>query len=188
MIFVKICDISEIYSLWYLLKLLWYCEICTGCDICDTYIFVLCVWVGEKYLPKRSLFRAKKKKKIKKSLSEVGIPGESTLGFFFAQVCFGGGCKPRQRLFLFFSSFFPKCIFLPKYALSGVANPGWSKKEEEKYYWLCLMLATPDKATTTTKLLSQVFGVGYMNQKRITPDRAHRSAFSTYSYREIGLH
>ena len=24
--------------------------------------------------------------------------------------------------------------------------------------------------------LSQVFGVGYMNQKRITPDRAHGSA------------
>jgi len=36
--------------------------------------------------------------------------------------------------------------------------------------------------------LSQVFGVGYMNQKRITPDRAHRSAFSTHSYRAICLH
>jgi len=28
--------------------------------------------------------------------------------------------------------------------------------------------------------LSQVFGVGYMNQKRITPDRAYGSAFSTH--------
>ena len=36
--------------------------------------------------------------------------------------------------------------------------------------------------------LSQVFGVGYMNQKRITPDRAHRSAFPTHSYRAICLH
>jgi len=36
--------------------------------------------------------------------------------------------------------------------------------------------------------LSQVFGVGYMNQKRITPDRAHGSAFSTHSYRAICLH
>ena len=30
--------------------------------------------------------------------------------------------------------------------------------------------------------LSQVFGVDYMNQKRITPDRVHGSAFSTQSY------
>jgi len=36
--------------------------------------------------------------------------------------------------------------------------------------------------------LSQVFGVGYMNQKRITTDRAHGSAFSTHSYRAIYLH
>ena len=36
--------------------------------------------------------------------------------------------------------------------------------------------------------LSQVFGVGYMNQKRITPDRVHVSAFSTHSYRAICLH
>ena len=36
--------------------------------------------------------------------------------------------------------------------------------------------------------MSQVFGVGYMNQKRITPDRAHGSALSTHSYRAICLH
>jgi len=36
--------------------------------------------------------------------------------------------------------------------------------------------------------LSQVFGAGYMNQKRITPDQAHGSAFSTHSYRAICLH
>ena len=36
--------------------------------------------------------------------------------------------------------------------------------------------------------LSQVFGVGYMNQKRITSERAHRSAFSTHSYQAICLH
>jgi len=36
--------------------------------------------------------------------------------------------------------------------------------------------------------LSQVFGVGYMNQKRITPDRAHGLAFSTHSYRAICFH
>ena len=36
--------------------------------------------------------------------------------------------------------------------------------------------------------LSQVFRVGHMNQKRITPDRAHGSAFSTHSYRAICLH
>jgi len=30
--------------------------------------------------------------------------------------------------------------------------------------------------------LSQVFVVGYMNQKRITPDQAHGSAFSTHFY------
>jgi len=35
--------------------------------------------------------------------------------------------------------------------------------------------------------LSQVFGVGYMNQKRITPDRAHGSAFSTHSYQAIAF-
>ena len=33
--------------------------------------------------------------------------------------------------------------------------------------------------------LSRVFGVGYKNQKRITPDRAHGSAFSTHSYQAI---
>ena len=36
--------------------------------------------------------------------------------------------------------------------------------------------------------LSQVFGVGYMNQKRIMPDRAHGSNFSTHSYRAVCLH
>jgi len=36
--------------------------------------------------------------------------------------------------------------------------------------------------------LSQVFGVVFMNQKRITSDRAHRSAFSTHSYQAICLH
>jgi len=36
--------------------------------------------------------------------------------------------------------------------------------------------------------LSQVFRVGYMNQKRIMPDQAHGSAFSTHSYRAICLH
>jgi len=36
--------------------------------------------------------------------------------------------------------------------------------------------------------LSQVFGVGYMNQKRITLERTHGSAFSTHSYRAICLH
>jgi len=30
--------------------------------------------------------------------------------------------------------------------------------------------------------LSQVFGVGYVNQKRIASDRAHRSDFSAHSY------
>jgi len=39
-----------------------------------------------------------------------------------------------------------------------------------------------------TKPSVPVFGVGYMNQKRITPDRAHGSAFSTHSYRAICLH
>ena len=33
--------------------------------------------------------------------------------------------------------------------------------------------------TTTTKPFSQVFGVGYMNQKRITPDRAHGSTWES---------
>jgi len=36
--------------------------------------------------------------------------------------------------------------------------------------------------------LFRVFGVGYMNQKRITPDRAHESAFSIHSYCVIYLH
>jgi len=36
--------------------------------------------------------------------------------------------------------------------------------------------------------LSQVFGVGYVNQKRITLDRAHGSAISTHFYRAICLH
>jgi len=36
--------------------------------------------------------------------------------------------------------------------------------------------------------LSQVFGVGYMNQKRITLNRAYGSGFSTHSYRAICLH
>ena len=36
--------------------------------------------------------------------------------------------------------------------------------------------------------LSQVLGAGYMNQKRITLDRAHGSTFSTHSYRTICLH
>jgi len=36
--------------------------------------------------------------------------------------------------------------------------------------------------------LSQVFGVGYINQKRITPGRAHGSTFSTHSYRAICIH
>ena len=35
--------------------------------------------------------------------------------------------------------------------------------------------------------LSQVFRVGYINQKRITPNRAHGSAFSTHFYRAIIL-
>ena len=36
--------------------------------------------------------------------------------------------------------------------------------------------------------LSQVFGVGYMNQQRITSNRAYGSAFSTHFYRAIYLH
>ena len=40
------------------------------------------------------------------------------------------------------------------------------------------------KVTRNNKLshFSQVLGVGYMNQKRVTPDRAHRSTLSTHSY------
>ena len=48
-----------------------------------------------------------------------------------------------------------------------------------------LRLVDINTTTTTTKPLSQVFGVGYMNQKRITPDQAHGSAFSTHSYQAI---
>ena len=89
------------------------------------------------------------------------------LGFFLPKYALAGVVNPDKAFFYFFLLFFPKCIFLPKYALSKVANPRWSNKEEEKYYWLCLMLVTPDKATTTTKLLSQVFGVGYMNKSEL---------------------
>jgi len=36
--------------------------------------------------------------------------------------------------------------------------------------------------------LSQVFGVDYMNQKRITPDQTHGSAFSNHYYQAIWFH
>lgn len=35
--------------------------------------------------------------------------------------------------------------------------------------------------------LSQVLGVGYMNQKRIMTDQTHGSAFSSHSYRAIWM-
>jgi len=43
--------------------------------------------------------------------------------------------------------------------------------------------------TTTVKpICPKYLGVGYMNQKRVTPDRAHVSALSTLSYRAICLY
>ena len=52
----------------------------------------------------------------------------------------------------------------------------------------CARRTPPKQQQQQPSHLSQVFGVGYMNQKRITPDRTHGSIFSTHSYRAICLH
>jgi len=49
----------------------------------------------------------------------------------------------------------------------------------QKFHLPCFLYACIQQQQQLSHL-SQVFGVGYMNQKRITPDRAHGSAFSTH--------
>jgi len=55
-------------------------------------------------------------------------------------------------------------------------------------FYDCGRLIVGITTTTTTKSFSQVFGVGYMNQKRITPDRVHGLTFSTHSYQVVCLY
>ena len=88
----------------------------------------------------------------------------------------------------YFVAFFFTCwlqlvstIFLLKRRKMYVEKRGWSRN-------FIQISSNNQQQQQQLSRLSQVFGVGCMNQKRITPVRAHRSAFSTHSYQAIWLH
>ena len=98
--------------------------------------------------------------------------------------------------------FFGTSIHMTKgtlyYIQSDVGDPSEISSKGEAHYLLTLIEVISTTCYFVNHLnnkqqqqqlshLSQVFGVGYMNQKRFTSDRAHGSAFSTHSYQAICL-